>query len=124
MGKSSTLTYDTGQSTGKWPDFLRNAGDLPEFLAKGEPMAGSHLDSYDRAILRVLSTEGRVSVIDLAARIGLSKSPTQARVKRLERGGVITGYRAMLDPIRIGQAHVAFVEVRLTDTREALETVG
>ncbi|MDP1577760.1 MAG: Lrp/AsnC ligand binding domain-containing protein, partial [Cypionkella sp.] len=39
--------------------------------------------------------------------------------KRLEDGGVIIGYRANLDPIRMGQAHVAFVEVRLSDTREA-----
>jgi Lrp/AsnC family transcriptional regulator, leucine-responsive regulatory protein len=58
----------------------------------------------------------------LAARIGLSKSPTQARMKRLEEAGVITGYRAILDPIRMGQAHVAFVEVRLSDTREAALT--
>ena len=64
-------------------------------------------------------TEGRITAVELARRIGLSKSPTQARMKRLEEAGVITGYRAMLDPIRMGQAHVAFVEVRLSDTREA-----
>ena len=77
------------------------------------------LDRFDRAILRVLSTEGRISATELARRIGLSKSPTQARLKRLEEAGVITGYRALLDPIRMGMAHVAFVEVRLSDTREA-----
>ncbi|MDA3887658.1 MAG: Lrp/AsnC ligand binding domain-containing protein [Allgaiera sp.] len=77
------------------------------------------LDRFDRAILRVLSVEGRVSATELARRIGLSKSPTQARLKRLEEAGVITGYRALLDPIRMGLAHVAFVEVRLSDTREA-----
>jgi Lrp/AsnC family leucine-responsive transcriptional regulator len=58
-------------------------------------------------------------VVELARRIGLSKSPTQVRLRRLEELGVITGYRAVLDPIRIGQAHVAFVEVKLSDTREA-----
>ena len=79
----------------------------------------SDLDGFDRAILRVLATEGRISAVELARRIGLSKSPTQARMKRLEEAGVITGYRAVLDPIRMGQAHVAFVEVRLSDTREA-----
>ena len=42
------------------------------------------LDSFDRAILRELSADGRISVMELARRIGLSKSPTQARVKRLE----------------------------------------
>ena len=77
------------------------------------------LDRFDHAILRVLSAEGRISATELARRIGLSKSPTQARMKRLEDSGVITGYRANLDPIRMGQAHVAFVEVRLSDTREA-----
>ncbi|WP_407646060.1 Lrp/AsnC family transcriptional regulator [Gemmobacter nanjingensis] len=76
------------------------------------------LDSYDKAILRVLAAEGRITATELARRIGLSKSPTQTRLKRLEEGGVIAGYRAMLDPIAMGLAHVAFVEVRLSDTRE------
>jgi Lrp/AsnC family transcriptional regulator, leucine-responsive regulatory protein len=77
------------------------------------------LDRFDLAILRILAVDGRVSAVELARRIGLSKSPTQARLKRLEETGVITGYRALLDPIRMGLAHVAFVEVRLSDTREA-----
>ncbi len=77
------------------------------------------LDRFDHAILRVLSAEGRLPVVELARRIGLSKSPTQARLRRLEAAGVIAGYRAVLDPIRMGMAHVAFVEVRLSDTREA-----
>ena len=77
------------------------------------------LDRFDHAILRVLAGEGRISATELGRRIGLSKSPTQARMKRLEDLGVITGYRAVVDPIRMGQAHVAFVEVRLSDTREA-----
>lgn len=79
----------------------------------------SNLDRFDQAILRVLAVEGRITATELARRIGLSKSPTQARMKRLEDAGVITGYRANLDPIRMGLAHVAFVEVRLSDTREA-----
>jgi Lrp/AsnC family leucine-responsive transcriptional regulator len=77
------------------------------------------LDRYDRAILRALSEDGRLPVTELARRIGLSKTPTQARVKRLEEAGVIAGYRAVLSPIRMGLAHVAYVEVRLSDTREA-----
>lgn len=79
----------------------------------------SDLDRFDEAIVRVLAVEGRISATELARRIGLSKSPTQARMKRLEDEGVITGYRALLDPIKLGRAHVAFVEVRLSDTREA-----
>lgn len=82
-------------------------------------MALDPLDSFDLAILAVLEAEGRISATELASRIGLSKSPTQARMKRLEAAGVIRGYGARLDRVRIGQAHVAFVEVRLSDTREA-----
>ncbi|ABN75948.1 transcriptional regulator, AsnC family [Rhodobacter sphaeroides ATCC 17029] len=77
------------------------------------------LDRFDHAILRVLAADGRVSATELARRIGLTKSPTQARMKRLEAAGVITGYGARLDPIRMGLAHVAFVEVKLSDTRES-----
>lgn len=77
------------------------------------------LDRFDQAILRVLTAEGRITATELARRIGLSKSPTQARMKRLEDMGVITGYAAIVDPTRMGLAHVAFVEVRLSDTREA-----
>jgi Lrp/AsnC family leucine-responsive transcriptional regulator len=79
----------------------------------------SRLDRYDAAILRALSEDGRMSVTELARRVGLTKTPIQARVKRLEEIGVIAGYRAVLNPIRMGLAHVAFVEVRLSDTREA-----
>ena len=77
------------------------------------------LDRFDLKILSHLSEEGRLSIADLARRIGLSKSPTQARLRRLEKSGIITGYRALIDPIRLGVDHVAFVEVRLHDTREA-----
>lgn len=76
------------------------------------------MDRFDAAILTVLAEDGRISITDLAKRIGLSKSPTQARLRRLEVAGVILGYRALLDPIRLGLDHVAFVEVRLSDTRE------
>lgn len=77
------------------------------------------LDRFDQSILRELSNNGRISVSELAQVIGLSKSPTQARLKRLENEGYIQGYRALVDPIRLGLDHVAFVEVKLTDTREA-----
>lgn len=77
------------------------------------------LDGFDLKILDVLAVDGRISVTALASRIGLSKSPVQARLKRLEENGVIRGYRALFDPIRLGRSHVAFVEVKLHDTREA-----
>jgi Lrp/AsnC family leucine-responsive transcriptional regulator len=77
------------------------------------------LDGFDRKLLTELSKNGRLPVTELARRIGLSKSPTQARLKRLEAQGYILGYRALLDPEKLDRDHVAFVEVRLTDTREA-----
>ncbi|MCU9850056.1 Lrp/AsnC ligand binding domain-containing protein [Defluviimonas sp. WL0024] len=83
------------------------------------PIDLPELDRFDAAILRALSEDGRMPVTELARRIGLTKTPTQARVRRLEEVGVIVGYRAVLNPIRMGLAHVAYVEVRLSDTREA-----
>ncbi len=77
------------------------------------------LDQFDRKILDILAVDARISVTELARRIGLSKSPTQARLKRLEDHGIIQGYTALFDPIRLGRDHVAFVEVKLSDTREA-----
>ena len=77
------------------------------------------LDQFDRAILDRLATDGRMSVTALADVIGLSKSPTQARLRRLEKTGVIRGYRALFDPILLDRDHVAFVEVKLSDTRES-----
>lgn len=82
-------------------------------------MGPNDMDKFDHAILRVMAADGRISVTNLARQIGLSKSPTQGRLRRLEAMGVITGYRAMIDPIRLGLDHVSFVEVRLSDTREA-----
>lgn len=78
----------------------------------------SPLDRFDRRILDELSIDGRLPVTELARRVGLSKSPVQARLKRLEAQGVIRGYRALVDQVRLGRDHVAFVEVKLSDTRE------
>ena len=76
------------------------------------------LDRIDRAILNELARNARVSMVELGQKVGLSKTPVTARVKRLEAEGVITGYRAELSARRLGLDHVAFLEVRLSDTRE------
>ena len=76
------------------------------------------LDGFDRKILAILGREGRMSLTDLAEHVGLSKSPCQVRMKRLESDGFIKGYRAILDPALLGHEHVAFVEVKLLDTTE------
>ena len=77
------------------------------------------LDKLDRKILAVLQQDGRITFTDLAARVGLSKTPCQQRVKRLIDKGVILGFRAIVDPVKLGMDHVAFTEVKLSDTREA-----
>ncbi len=81
-------------------------------------MQVTEIDAFDHAILKHLSTNGRMSVTELSQKIGLSKTPCQARIKRLEVSGFITGYRAIVNPIKLGLDHVAFVEVKLSDTRD------
>jgi Lrp/AsnC family transcriptional regulator, leucine-responsive regulatory protein len=78
----------------------------------------SSFDPFDHKILAILVEDGRISVTDLAERIGLSKTPTQQRLKRLQGEGVIQGYRAIISTEKLGLDHVAFVEVKLSDTRE------
>lgn len=77
------------------------------------------LDAIDRKILDLLAADGRMSVADISRKVNLSKTPCQARVRRLEAEGYILGYRAVIDPRRLGLPHVAFVEVKLSDTRQA-----
>lgn len=77
------------------------------------------LDAFDRRILDELSRDGRLPVTELAKRVGLSKTPCQLRLKRLQGDGVILGFRAELNPEKLGLEQVVFVEVRLQDTTEA-----
>lgn len=74
------------------------------------------LDRIDRMILGELARDGRLSVTALAKRVGLSKTPCQIRVKRLQDDGFILGFRAVLNPALLGRDHVAFAEVRLSST--------
>ena len=76
------------------------------------------LDSYDLKILEEVSKDGRISVTDLANRIGLSKTPCNIRLKRLIDEGFILGFRAVINPQKMGLDHIAFAEVKLSDTRE------
>ena len=82
-------------------------------------MSEDLLDQIDHRILRTLRANGRLSMVALGEQVGLSKTPVTARVRRLEEAGYIRGYRAELDAGKLGLEHVAFVEVRLSDTREA-----
>jgi Lrp/AsnC family leucine-responsive transcriptional regulator len=79
-------------------------------------------DDIDHRILRELLRDGRQSNLALADRVGLSPSACLRRVQALERSGVIRGYRAVLDPGRMGVGFVAYVTVGLgTHTKAAQE---
>lgn len=74
------------------------------------------IDRLDRKILAVLQVDGRITHADLAERIGLSATATAERVRRLVRDGYILGYRAELDPVKLGRGLLVFVEVLLERT--------
>src|SRR3546814_11831481 len=76
------------------------------------------MDEFDRKIVAALIEDGRMTVTDLAQAVGLSKTPCQVRLRRLIETGVIRGFRAIVDPAKLGMDHVAFAEVKLSDTRE------
>ncbi len=76
----------------------------------------TELDAADRRLLTVLQDDGRISVVDLAAKIGLSPTATTERVKRLTREGYILGYGARLDPVKLQRALLVFIEVKLERT--------
>jgi Lrp/AsnC family transcriptional regulator, leucine-responsive regulatory protein len=80
------------------------------------------LDEIDCSILNALQQEGRISIIDLAERVGLSATPCARRVKHLEDEGVIERYTAVLNPRVLGKRLDVFVNVRLrSSTSEAIE---
>lgn len=70
------------------------------------------MESLDRQILTLLARDGRMSYTDIGRETGLSTSAAQQRVRRLEQRGVITGYRAMIDPESIGVMLTAFVQIQ------------
>jgi len=74
------------------------------------------LDRLDRKLLRELQADGRITTSELAERIGLSPTATADRIRRLTREGFILGYRAKLDPVKVGRGLLVFVEVLLDRT--------
>ncbi|MEM7438735.1 MAG: Lrp/AsnC ligand binding domain-containing protein [Pseudomonadota bacterium] len=83
-----------------------------------ENAKSDQIDRIDLKIIAALRKDGRMAVTALASEVGLSKTPCQQRLKRLQAAGVIQGFRAVVNPNALGLNHVAFVEVKLSDTRE------
>lgn len=71
------------------------------------------LDSTDRRILSVLREDGRLTINELAERVGLSPSPCWTRVRRLETTGVIERYAALIDHTALGLREIVFIEIML-----------
>jgi Lrp/AsnC family leucine-responsive transcriptional regulator len=71
------------------------------------------LDAYDRRILAALQEDGRISNQELADRIGLSPSPCLRRMRALEEAGIIAGYRALLDPAKLGLDLLAILSIAM-----------
>ena len=72
-----------------------------------------HLDKRDQKILAELQRDGRLSHVELAARVGLTPTPCTRRVRELESAGVIQGYTAVLDPRKVGHTIQAMVQIKL-----------
>lgn len=85
-------------------------------------MAEPGLDRTDLRILALLQADGRVSHVEIAAKVGLSPSPCARRIRRLEKSGVVEKYTALLDPKRVGQNVLAFVQIKLE--RHTDEIIG
>ena len=73
----------------------------------------ARLDAIDRKILEVLQVDGRISNVDLAARIKLSAPQCFRRVRSLEERGVLRGYRAEVNPEALGFGVTAYVSVSI-----------
>jgi len=76
-------------------------------------MPGFEIDATDRRILEILQNDSGITNVELARRVHLSPSPCLARVKALERAGVIRGYVALADPVRLGLNLNVFIQVSL-----------
>ncbi len=76
----------------------------------------THLDDVDRKILDRLERDGRATLADVGAAVGLSASAVKRRVDRLHESGVIVGYAAIVDPQAVGDRLEAFVELYCADS--------
>lgn len=79
------------------------------------------IDTIDQKILQVLAQEGRLPNLALAERVGLSPSACLRRVQELERSGVIKGYRAVIDPAKVGAGFIAYITVGLNAHTKAAQ---
>jgi Lrp/AsnC family transcriptional regulator, leucine-responsive regulatory protein len=86
---------------------------MPNLARQDGLVASNAMDALDREILRHLQEDGRLANTELAERIRLSPTPCLRRVRRLEQSGVITGYRAIVDPASVDRGFQVLVHVTM-----------
>lgn len=74
------------------------------------------MDNVDKKILRILQQDGRVTLSELAEKIGLSATAASERFRRLQHDGVVSGFGARIEPAALGLGLLVFVEVHLDKT--------
>lgn len=85
-----------------------------------KPLTAHSLDAIDRHILAALRRNGRLTVAELSAEVGLSQSPCWTRLKRLEASGAIDGYVALINAEAVGVGEIFFVEITLDHHDEVM----
>ena len=79
-----------------------------------KPVRSTVLDPTDVAIVELMQRDGRISVSELGRRVGLSQPAASERLRRLEERGVISGYKAIIDPAALGLGMMAIIRVKTT----------
>jgi len=89
---------------------------MPDSTANGPGVveqSARQLDAIDRSIIDTLRNDGRIAMIDLAERVGISRGNAYLRLDRLRRDGIISGFTAVIDPRRLGLGVAAYVNLKV-----------
>ncbi|HEX6417926.1 MAG TPA: Lrp/AsnC family transcriptional regulator [Acidimicrobiales bacterium] len=86
---------------------------MPDTTTTRTPSAPPPLDDIDRRIIAALVADGRLSVNELASRVGVSRATAYSRLDRLRTEGVITGFTATVDPAKIGHGVAALILINV-----------
>jgi len=88
-------------------------------------MPNVKIDAIDKKIILALQADGKITVADLAAKVGLSPSPCARRVRILEEAGIVKGYSAVIDQSKVGLPISAFASIKLErQSEENLDRFG
>ncbi len=83
----------------------------------------SKLDELDKQILRILQEDGRVSHVNIAKQVGVSHTRVRDRIARMEEAGIITSYRAIIDPMHLAFGLLCIVQLEADQTKDFDEFV-